>query len=209
MEVISKETLKRLPKYLRYLGELDEHNIKNVSSASVAKYFGFTAIQVRKDLAMVSTKGGRPKTGFDVKNLIKDIENKLGYDNITDAVIVGVGNLGETLMSYKGFEKYGINIVTGFDSAVNNPVELENGKKILPASKLGDVVGRLGIKIGIIAVPRYAAQKVADELIEAGIIAIWNFAPKHLHVPKEIIVRNEDLGASLAVLTNILRNNKE
>lgn len=205
MEKISKESLKRLPSYLRYLSELLEKGVTNVSSNTVAEYFGSTAIQVRKDLASVSKNGGRPKTGFDVSELIFDIKEYLGYDNVNDAVLVGVGKLGGTLLSYKGFEIYGLNIISAFD-VDEKVISTKQGKiVVLPIEKLERIVSSMNIKIGIITTPKEFAQSTADLLVNAGVQAIWNFAPTHLSLPCNIIVKNEDLSASLALLSNQLQ----
>ncbi|NLZ25873.1 MAG: redox-sensing transcriptional repressor Rex [Clostridiales bacterium] len=198
---VSKSTIERLPKYLRYLIEIDKMGAVDISSTTIAEHFNFNPIQVRKDIAQVSKKSGKPKTGFKVKELIKDIQNFLGYNNYSEAVIVGCGGLGKTLMAYSGFLSLGLKIVAAFDS---NPAlfGLEvNGLKIHSMEELDAVINKTSAKIGIITVPRESAQQVCDRLIECGIKGIWNFAPLHLVVPSDVAIRNEDMAASLAVLS--------
>ncbi len=204
MQKISKESLKRLPSYLRYLTALEESGVEYVSSSMVAEYFNFTAIQVRKDLAGISKSGGKPKMGFSVSALIFDIKEYLGYENTNDAVIVGVGKLGSTLLGYEGFKNYGLNIVAAFDENKERDLELKRNEKVFVMEKLCDICSRLNILMGIITVPKNYAQEVCDKLISCGVVAIWNFAPVHLIVPDGIIVKNEDMGASLAYLSNKL-----
>ena len=204
VEKISRTKLKRLSSYLRYLTDVDNENILNVSSNTIAEFFSFTAIQVRKDLAEISKAGGKPKTGFSVKELIVDIKECLGYDNVREAVLVGVGKLGKTLLAYRGFKDYGLKIVAGFDDDQSIVGTNQDDIAIYSNEKIVDIVSRLNIRMGIITVPKDQAQRVCDELISAGILAIWNFAPTHLKVPDHIVVKYEDMGASLAYLSNQL-----
>lgn len=199
-------TLTRLPIYYRYLINLQKQGEKNISSAKISSDMNLSAVQVRKDLAYVSSIAGKPKTGFDVDELIKDIALFLGYDNTTDAIIVGVGQLGRTLLSYAGFENYGLNIVAGFDvdgRIINSRI---NGKLIMPMEKLKNFVRRVNVHIGIITVPYQDAQKVCDELVDAGIKAIWNFAPTHIYVPEGVVLKDEDMASSLAILSSQLKD---
>lgn len=199
-------TLTRLPIYYRYLINLQIQGEKNISSAKISSDMNLSAVQVRKDLACVSSIAGKPKTGFDVDELIKDIALFLGYDNTTDAIIVGVGQLGRTLLSYAGFENYGLNIVAGFDvdeRIINSRI---NGKLIMPMEKLKNFVRRVNVHIGIITVPYQDAQKVCDELVDAGIKAIWNFAPTHIYVPEGVVLKDEDMASSLAILSSQLKD---
>lgn len=204
MESVSKETLQRLPSYLRYFRELDAKGERNISSPVIAEKFKWTAIQVRKDLASISKQSGKPKTGFVVKELIEDICEFLGYNDASKAVLVGVGQLGRALLSYGGFKNYGLEIVAAFD---NNKSVISTevfGTKVLDINKLPDLVERLNVHIGIITVPKERAQEVCDLLIASGIRAVWNFAPKHLIVPDNVVIKNEDLAVSLTILSKEL-----
>lgn len=205
MQTISKETLKRLPTYLRYLRELKTQDIENISSTTIAERFGYNSVQVRKDLAAVSMDGGKPKTGFCIDSLIEDIENFLGYNNANEAVLVGVGRLGNALLGYKGFENYGLHIVASFDSKIDIDETDSRGMPVFHISQLPDMVKRLGVKIGIITVPASSAQEVCNIMVQSGIRAIWNFSPKHLKVPSDMAIKNEDMAASLAVLSRELK----
>jgi len=201
--MIPLKVLQRLPAYLPLLKEKKQAGQVYTASSAIAAELGLTEIQVRKDLATVS-KGGRPKVGYVIVDLIHDIEKALGYDNINDAVLVGAGKLGRALMDYRGFREYGVNIVAGFDkNAPEN--ETENGRPVYPMEKLEDLCKRMQIHMGIITVPAGAAQEVCDKLVAAGVIAIWNFAPVHLSTPDGIFVKNENMAVSLAVLSNYLK----
>lgn len=196
---ISKSVLKRLPGYLAYLKSMPENAPVHISATALANALGMGEVQVRKDLAMVSD-GGRPKIGYLRAGLIDDIEQFLGYDNTTDAVLIGAGKLGQALMAYKGFEEYGLNILAAFD---NNPpiAKTEEGKPVYNISKLVQFCHNHKVLMGIITVPAEGAQEVADLLVSCGIKAIWNFAPTHLDVPDNILVQTENMATSLAVLS--------
>ena len=196
---ISRATLKRLPTYLSYLKALPSEASENISATALAAGLHMGEVQVRKDLALVSD-GGRPKIGYNREHLIADIENFLGYGNSNDAVLIGAGKLGRALLGYGGFAEYGLNIVAAFDANDTLIGTTNGGKPIMHLSRLGEVCQRYKIKIGIITVPAEYAQGVCDLLIENGILAIWNFAPKHLNVPDGILVQNENMAASLALL---------
>ena len=160
---------------------------------------GLSAVCVRKDLALVSSRPGKPRFGFEVRLLIEDIEKFLGYHRWTNAVIVGAGGLGRAILSYEGFENYGIHVIAAFD---NSPAKVgaAGGKPIYPMERLGDVVRRSDVKVCILTVPRSAAQEACDQAVVAGINAILSFAPVHLHVPEGVKVKYEDLAVSLAEL---------
>jgi redox-sensing transcriptional repressor len=196
---ISKSVLKRLPIYLSYLRSLPQGTAEHISATALANALGMGEVQVRKDLATVSA-GGRPKIGYHRGNLMDDISQFLGYDNTTDAILVGAGKLGQALLGYSGFEEYGLNILAGFDvcPAIQETVE---GKPILPMTELENFCKVNKVLMGIITVPAQYAQQVCDQLIACGIKAVWTFAPVHLDVPDNILVQNENMATSLALLS--------
>ncbi|MBQ1280785.1 MAG: redox-sensing transcriptional repressor Rex [Oscillospiraceae bacterium] len=199
---ISKSVLKRLPVYLSYLKSQDL-DVENISATTLAAALNLGEVQVRKDLAMVSD-GGRPKIGYNRLNLIDDIEQFLGYDNTNDAVLIGAGGLGGALLGYSGFAEYGLNIVAAFDSNPALVGKTKSGKRIHAIADLKKFCTDNKVLMGIITVPAPYAQEVCDLLIECGILAIWNFAPVHLDVPEMILVQNENMATSLAVLSKHL-----
>ena len=196
---VSKAVLKRLPVYLSYLKNLPPDAAVHISATALANALGMGEVQVRKDLAVVSD-GGRPKVGYQRERLINDIEQFLGYDNNTDAVLIGAGKLGQALCDYSGFSAYGLNILAAFDIAPAVGAT-GSGKPILTMDKLEHYCKVNKIRMGIITVPASHAQEVCQKLIDSGIRAIWNFAPTHLEVPENILVQNEDMATSLAVLS--------
>ena len=195
---ISKVVLKRLPSYLAYLKSLPEDASPYMSATGLANALGMGEVQVRKDLALVSS-GGRPKIGYLRENLIEDISQFLGYDNTTDAILVGAGKLGQALLSYSGFAAYGLNILAAFD-AKPTAITIE-GKDIFSMDELEGFCRSRKVLMAIITVPAEYAQEVCDKLIACGIKGIWNFAPIHLDVPANILVQNENMATSLAVLS--------
>lgn len=199
---ISKHTLQRLPMYLSYIQGLPEDAPKNISATTIAEALQLNDVQVRKDLASVSSSG-KPKVGYNVKDLIAELETFLGYNDIDNAVIVGAGSLGKALLNYSGFKAYGLNIIAAFDLC-EEPTEFQ-GKMVFPIAQLGSFCRKVNVHIGIITVPASSAQEICDLLVESGIRAIWNFAPVHLVVPDGILVQNENMASSLALLSNHLR----
>ena len=195
---VSKSVLKRLPGYLAYLKSMPENSPPHISATALANALGMGEVQVRKDLAMVSD-GGRPKIGYLREGLMEDIEQFLGYDNTTDAVIIGAGKLGLALMGYTGFQEYGLNIMAAFDIAPKME-RTDEGIPVYPMSRLESYCTKHKVLMGIITVPGEAAQTVADQLVACGFKAIWSFAPAHLEVPANILVQYENMATSLAVL---------
>ena len=204
---ISKSVLKRLPGYLAYLKSLPEGSSAYISATALANALGMGEVQVRKDLAMVCD-GGRPKIGYPRSVLIDDIEQFLGYDNTTDAVIIGAGKLGQALLGYSGFAAYGLNILAAFDVAPQAELT-EDGKPIYHMNQLESFCRSHKVLMGVITVPAANAQQVCDQLISSGIKAIWNFTNTHLDVPANILVQNENMATSLAVLSMHLRTQIE
>lgn len=193
---LSKAVLKRLPSYLSYLKSLPEDAPEYISATTIANALGRGEVQVRKDLAIVS-KAGKPKVGYPRADLVENISRYLCYDNTTDAILVGAGKLGQALLGYSGFAAYGLNILAAFDAAPAADTE----KPIFSMDELESFCLEHNVHLGIITVPAEYAQEVCDRLIRCGIKAIWNFAPVHLDVPGSTLVQNENMAASLAVLS--------
>lgn len=202
-KTVSRQTLQRLPIYLNYLKSLPGDCGEYISATAIADGLGLNDVQVRKDLAQISS-GGRPKVGYNISALTLDIENYLGCGEENRAVLVGVGNLGRALVSYGGFAKYGLDIVAVFDADPRIVGESVNGKPVMGMDSLKAFCEKNSIRLGIISVPEQAAQTVCDSLIDGGVIGIWNFAPAHLSVPDSVLVQNENMASSLAVLSKHL-----
>lgn len=202
---VPKQTFKRLPEYLTFLRGMAEEGVINISAPIVAKGLNLNEVQVRKDLAAVSESGGKPRTGYLLRDLILDIEKYLGYDNVKDAIVVGVGHLGSALISFEGFKNHGLNVVAGFDTNEKLIGTEVHGKKIFPIDRISEICKSSNVHIGIVTVPDEHAQEICNIMVEAGILAIWNFAQVHLKVPDNVIVQNENLAASLAILSKSIK----
>lgn len=207
---ITIRQLGRLPIYLKYLHSLRDEEVKSTSAPLISKALGINEEVVRKDLQVVASTSGKPKSGRDVNSLIKDIEGFLGYNDVSDAVIIGVGHLGQAFLNYHGFEKYGLNILVGFDNDLGIIGNVINGKQIYSIDRMENLIPRLNVHIAILTVPSEVVQDIARRLVECGIKAIWNFAPVHLDVDEsKVVVENVNLASSLAVLSHKLKDRED
>lgn len=202
---VSVQALRRMPYYLQLLKDYKAQDETVISAKAIATELRLNDVQVRKDLAAVSSIKGKPNTGFEIQDLIDNMEDYLGYNNVMDAVLVGVGSLGKALISYKGFANYGLNIVAAFDNDPEIIDEVVGDTRVRPLSEMEELCKRLRTHIGIITVPAEAAQSVCDDLLASGILAIWNFAPVHLNAPENVLIQNENMAASLAMLSRKLK----
>lgn len=198
--IFSEPTLRRLPVYLQYLKNLETKNIKFVSCSQIAKDLNLNNIQVRKDIETTRVSG-KPKIGYKLKELISSIENFLCCHIKNEAILVGAGHLGYALLGYHGFKDFGLEIVAAFDTSPDKIGKFINTKSVFHINKLEEIIKRMNIEIGILTVPSQYAQEIADRMANAGIKAIWNFAPVKINVKDGIIVQHENLASSLAVLS--------
>lgn len=189
---LPKQTLGRLPNYLHYLRSQPQGENDFISATTIARDLGIGEVQVRKDLHAASGDG-RPRIGYQTAQLIKRIEQLLGAQNPTKAVLVGTGRLGRALLNYEGFSTFGVDIAAGFNIA---PQDNDGPKPIYPMERFAAYCRENGIKLGIITVPKDQAQAVCDRMIENGITAIWSFAP--VTVPEHVFLLQENMALSLA-----------
>lgn len=197
---ISKAVIKRLPRYRRYLRELQKKGVEKISSKDLSNLIGYTASQIRQDLNNFGGFG-QQGYGYNVKYLHDEIGKILGIDQSHNMVVIGGGNMGQALSKYASFEKNGFKIKGIFDV---NPDLI--GKKIgniqiYPTSDLREFVKREKIEIAVLTLPKSAASEMADILVSCGIKAIWNFAHTDLNVPKDVVVENVHLFDSLLRLS--------
>lgn len=197
---VPEATITRISVYSRFLERLDRRGVVTVSSGEIAYGVGVSPAQVRKDLAYFGEFGTRG-VGYNVKDLMHYTLKILGLDEPWPLVLVGAGNLGYALCTYKGFNDRGFSIIGVFDNDLT-----KIGKKIIdlevhPLEKLPEIVARHKVKVGIIAVPPRGAQDVADMMVKNGMHGILNFAPVALSVPDDVEVRNVDLSVKLEILT--------
>lgn len=197
---IPRKTIYRLSIYLRCLARLHENGISTVSSEALAKAAGVKPTQLRKDLAYFGTFGTRG-LGYDVTDLFKKISEELGTSRLQPVILIGVGHLGLALLSYRGFEKEGFEIVAAFDAEPHRQRDKETKQPIYGMDELREFVKRQNIRMAILTVPAAAAQEVANQLIQSGITGILNFSPIVLSVPEEVMVNNVNLAIELENLS--------
>ena len=196
---IRRAVLGRLPLYLQYLHALPKTPDARISATTIAKDLDLGEVQVRKDLQAVSGSG-RPKIGYDVAELTKQIEDALDIRDCYDCIIAGAGKLGRALLDYGGFVDFGVRVVAAFDPDPDKRGITAEGKEILPLERMPSFCKERAIRIGIITAPRSQAQSVCDLMVESGIQAIWNFAPEKITAPDHVLIHNENLALSLAFL---------
>lgn len=198
--IIPRKTIYRLSIYSRCLARLRENGINTVSSDALARAAGVKPTQLRKDLAYFGTFGTRG-LGYDVGALFKRISDKLGTSRLQPVILVGVGNLGLALLSYRGFEKEGFEIIAAFDAAPDRKRDKEIKQPIYSMDELADFAQKQNVKMAILTVPAAVAQEVANRLVDAGIVGILNFSPIVLTVSEEVMVNNVNLAIELENLS--------
>ena len=198
-------TIRRYPAYLRLIRERLAAGDEEISSAALAAALGIDPVLARKDIAMMGIPG-RPRRGYPARELVGAIRHALGWDNATDAALVGCGSLGHALVGYGGFAEQHLSIVVAFDVNPDLHGQTVHGVKVRPMKDINRLVHRLHIQLGILTVPDSAAQECAAALVAAGVKGIWNFTSVQLSVPDDVIVQNVDLAQSLAVLSHAIAN---
>ena len=201
---IPRKTVYRLSLYLRCLARLKDNNIQTVSSETLAKVAGVKPTQLRKDLTYFGQFGTRG-LGYDVAALSQMITDELGTTSLQPVILVGVGNLGLALLSYRGFEKEGFEIIAAFDIDPGRRRDKEVDLPILGMDELREFVQNRHVKMAIVTVPAIAAQEVANNLVQCGVMGILNFAPIVLHVPEDVMVNNVNLAIELENLSYFIQ----
>jgi redox-sensing transcriptional repressor len=202
--VIPRKTIYRLSIYLRCLARLRENGIGTVSSEALAKAAGVKSTQLRKDLAYFGTFGTRG-LGYDVGELSQKISEELGTSRLQPVILVGVGHLGLALLSYRGFEKEGFEIIAAFDAEPDRPRDKPAAQPVFGMDALPRFVAGHGVKMAILSVPAAVAQEVANTLVECGLMGILNFAPIVLAVPEDVMVNNVNLAIELENLSYFIQ----
>lgn len=196
------QALQRMPYYLHCLEEAKAEGVKTISATSIANKLQLNDVLVRKDIGAVASVRGKPKAGFPVDTLISDIETYMGCRDRKEAIIAGAGSLGTALLRNDEFEEYGLSIAAAFDVRPELVGTKINGIPVYADSELTPFCLERGIRLGVITAPKDSAQKIADAMVSGGIKAIWNFALIKLTVPEGILVQNENLASSLAMLSH-------
>jgi redox-sensing transcriptional repressor len=202
---ISDSTIHRLSIYYRALLALDKENYETVSSKELAKREKLTPAQVRKDLSFFGSFGTRG-LGYPVKQLMQQIAEILGINRAWNVALVGVGNVGSALVSYKEFAKQGFIIKLIFDNDQRKIGSNHKGIIVSDAKYMKQMLKENEVAIAVITVPASVAQKVCDEVVEGGVRAILNFAPVNLRVPDNVFLRNENMAIELEHLSFCLKN---
>ena len=198
---IPEATVARLPIYLRALLDVAEaRGEMTVSSETLARMAGVNAAKVRKDLSYLGSYGTRG-VGYDVEYLLYQITRELGLTQDWPAAIIGVGNLGRALASYKGFSERGFRVTSLFDIDEGVIGSEVGGLSVRHLDELKEACVDEGIAIGIITTPPASAQEVAERLVDAGVKSILNFAPSVVNVPPDVSVRKVDLSIELQILS--------
>ena len=195
-DLIPNPAVRRLSLYLRQLEAFRRKDRKTISSKQLGESLNLTDAQVRKDLAYFG-QFGHPGIGYRVDELIIKVKQILGTDKIWNVLLVGAGNLGRALLAYKGFDAKGFRIAAVFDIDPAKVGKRQGSFTIQSPSELADTIRKQGIRLAIIAVPADNAQDVADQLVDAGIRGLLNFAPVSLSVPSEVALNAVDLAVQL------------
>ncbi|MBD5141754.1 MAG: redox-sensing transcriptional repressor Rex [Ruminococcus sp.] len=204
LKSVPRAALSRLPKYLEYFKAQKRMGAEIIYAADICSEFMPEGADPLDDLACIGAEVGCET--YAANDLIDLLNGFLECENTSDAVIIGAGHLGRTLLAYDGFGSYGLNIVAAFDISPSVIGAQVNGKQIFSVEKMKNLCERMNIHIGIITVPARSAQLAADLLVKCGIKAILNFSSADLKLPEEIIVQDVNIAASLSVLSEKLRS---
>ena len=204
---ISSAVIKRLPRYLRYLSDLQKRNVDRISSNELSNLIGYTASQIRQDLNNFGGFG-QQGYGYNIQSLYNEISAILGLDQQYKMVIVGTGNLGQAIANYTHYYKSGFIVVAMFDV---NPKLIGlriNDIEVLDSESLEEFMKKNPIDIGIVCTNKDSAQDVVDKLCDGGVKGIWNFAPTDLNVREGVALENVHLSDSLHSLAYYINHNK-
>ena len=202
-DAIPDIVIRRLPIYVRTLRDLQDRGITSVSSDELAGHIGVTAAQIRRDLSYFGRFGKQGK-GYDAEHLAEEIAHILKLDRQWDVALAGFGNLGRAIVHFQGFMPASFRIAAIFDRNTDTIGHDVDGVTVLSDTCITEEIARLGIKMGIIAVPTAAAQEVADRMVAGGIEALLNYAPLVLKVPAEVTVREVDPLSAMQSMTYYL-----
>src|SRR5210317_1626045 len=189
---VPEPTLRRLPVYLYYLEKVREDGVINISAPTIGKNLKCDPTQVVKDLAVTGVKG-KPRVGYNTYELIHGLEEYLGFNKTNEAFLVGAGNLGSALLAYQEDQSLGIKLVAAFDTDEKKVGTQVGSTHILEYNKLFHLANRLNVKIAVLTTPNEVAQDVAEDLVNCGIKAIWNFTATILDLPKNVVIQNTSL----------------
>ena len=206
VDKVPEPTLRRLPWYLSNAKLMKEQGETYVSSTQISRQINIDSSQIAKDLSYVAISG-RTRVGYEIDQLIKVLEDFLGFTNMHKAYLFGVGNLGGALLSDSGLVHFGLEITGAFEVNPDLVGTHIGGIPIHHTDDFERFMKNSKVNIGVLTVPINYAQEVTDKMVAAGIKAIWNFTPFRIRVPEGIVVQNTSLYAHLAVMFNRLNEN--
>ncbi|MCY4436261.1 MAG: redox-sensing transcriptional repressor Rex [Chloroflexi bacterium] len=196
--------IRRLSMYYRTLAALREQEVESISSEHLSNLTGSTAAQVRRDLAYFGNFGRRG-VGYDVQSLLVHMQEILGIGEGWPMALVGVGNLGSALLAYDGFPRQGFRIVEAFDSDPRRVGTVIRDIVVKPMDEIRETIQARKIVMALLAVPAKAAQSVTQQLVDAGVRCVLNFAPISLKVPSDVYLASVDLSIEVEYLSYLLR----
>lgn len=202
--LIPEPSLRRLPWYLSHVKLLHAQETKMVSSTAIAKAVGVDASLVAKDLSYVSLQG-RTRVGYKVEEVIRVLEEFLGFTATHRAYLFGVGSLGGSLLADRGLRQFGLEIVAGFDVAEGIVGQTIGDIPVYHIDELEERMRQEQISIAILTVPIKQAQSFTDRLVQIGFEAIWNFTPVRIQTPEHVVVQNTSMYAHLALIFTRMR----
>ncbi len=195
--------LERLSTYIRCLMQLEHEGVLSISSQDMERYSGVSAAQFRKDLSYFGEFGKRG-IGYNVRELRTRIAQLLKIDEEQNVLLVGAGNLGSALIAYPGWRLYHFRIAAIFDRDPGKVGSSIRQVRVRDIAEIEEANREIGARIGILAVPAWEAQEVADRLVAAGVTGLINFAPVQLRVPPSVSVREVCFICELAILSHLI-----
>lgn len=205
---VSGSTVKRLSKYYRTLNELIKEDVEHVSSEELAKLEGVTSAQIRKDFSFFGNFGRRG-LGYNTQDLKNHIAVILGLTRHWNVAIIGAGNIGSALIDYAEFKAHGFHIKQVYDSDQAKIGKTLKSLVVKDIESIESEIQRENIEIAIMAIPAQFAQSVSERISKAGVKGILNFAPKRLHLPNHVVVRQENTAMELETLSYFIMNQKD
>lgn len=193
----------RLPVYLRALQRMADMGLKTTSSQELGEHVGISAAQIRKDISQFG-EFGKQGTGYSIEYLIEQLREILKVDRIWDVVVIGAGDMGHAVVNYQGFTNRGFHIVAIFDNDKDKVGHVIGNFKVEDAETMIERIRSMGVKVAMLAVPATTAQAAADQLVQAGVRAILNYAPISLNVPHNVKVQYIDPSIHLQRMTYYL-----
>ena len=209
LEPLRPVVLERLIRYYRYLSEVTARkNVITITSAQLGAVLDIDPTQVRKDFGAIGLMG-ISRVGYEVCDVCRAIRLVFGFDRPYSAILIGAGHLGNALLSYPGFARYGLRIVAAFDNDPKKAGTSIAGVEVQGIRSIKPFIRKHGTHMAILTTPVGVSQAMTDRLVSAGIKAIWNFSPTRLSAPKDVLIRNEHISLGIAQLAyhlNRLRN---